>query len=214
MPLPMMNAQQGFGSHRLFRMRDEQRMIPRVKVAVGGRFMRGDRSEHGGTITEASVKTMEISADAHVVQSERIIGYFYTIGRIEGRVIRIKPDSFIIELVTTLVKRDRLASQLIWLANRDMLNLPEDRRHDRVVPNDPRISVRNLSMPQHEPLNGHLIDVSRSGAAISIRGEFKKGDELLLGSTPARVVRAFDGGVAVEFHASIPEMMFGVSLRL
>lgn len=214
MSLRLMSSPGSQQPTRLFRMNDDQRHIPRVKVTIGGRFMRPDRSEHGGTVTEASVKTMEIDSDVAVTYGDRIIGYFYTIGRIEGRVIRIKPKSFVIELVTTLVKRDRLAGQLIWLANRDILNLPEDRRHDRVVPNDPRISVRNLAMAHLEPANGHIIDVSRSGAAISIRGDFQKGDEIIVGTTPARVVRVFDGGVAVEFNGSVPEAMFGVSIRL
>ena len=37
----------------------------------------------------------------------------------------------------TARKRDKLAAQLTWLANRDILNLPEDRRHDRIVPRNP-----------------------------------------------------------------------------
>jgi hypothetical protein len=214
MSLPMSKAREFAAPQRLFRMTDEQRQGPRVKVSIGGRFMRPDRSEYGACIINASLKTIEIETDAVVSNNERIVGYFYTIGRLEGKVIRVKPKSFILELVTTLVKRDRLASQLIWLANREILNLPEDRRHDRIVPSDPRISVRNLATPHLEPISGHLIDVSRSGAALSIRGAFEKGDEIVIGTTPARVVRAFDGGLAVEFHGSIPEAMFDVSLRL
>ncbi len=214
MSLPLMKPRDSAVPARLFRMSDEQRQGPRVKLSIGGRFMRPDRSEHGATITEASLRTMEIESDALVATGERIVGYFYTIGRIEGKVLRVKSRTFILELVTTLVKRDRLASQLIWLANREILNLPEDRRHDRVVPNDPRISVRHKLSPHVEPVNGHLIDVSRSGAALSIRGDFGKGDEIIIGTTPARVVRVFDGGIAVEFHGSVPEAMFDVKMRL
>lgn len=213
MPLPLLKPRNSSVPQRLFRMSDEQRQGPRVKVSIGGRFMRPDRSEHGATVVEASLKTMEIQTDALVAANERIIGYFYTIGRIEGTVVRVKPQGFILEMVTTFVKRDRLASQLIWLANRDILNLPEDRRHDRVVPNDPRISVRHQGS-NDSAVNGHLIDVSRSGAALSIRGHFEKGDEIIIGTTPARVVRVFDGGIAVEFHGSVPEAMFDVRMRL
>ncbi len=214
MTLPLLKPRNSSVPQRLFRMSDEQRQGPRVKLSIGGRFMRPDRNEHGATIVEASLKTMDIQTDALVVTGERIIGYFYTIGRIEGTVLRVKPRSFILDLVTTLVKRDRLASQLIWLANRDILNLPEDRRHDRVVPNDPRISVRYKAAPDNDPVNGHLIDVSRSGAALSIRGHFEKGEEIIIGTTPARVVRVFDGGIAVEFHGSMPDAMFDVKMRL
>jgi len=36
----------------------------------------------------------------------------------------------------------------------------------------------------------------------------------MLGTTPARVVRVFDGGVAVEFRAPVPEKMFSPAIRL
>jgi hypothetical protein len=117
--------------------------------------------------------------------------------------------------VTTPLQRDRLAGQLTWLANRDMLNLPEDRRHDRIVPRDPRVSVRQLSNPAGSELVGILIDVSRGGAAASVKGgTFKKGEEILLGTTPARVVRAFEGGIAVEFYGQVPETMFSENIKL
>ena len=34
-------------------------------------------------------------------------------------------------------KRDKLAAQLTWLANRHILGLPEDRRHGRIAPRNP-----------------------------------------------------------------------------
>lgn len=201
-------------SSRLFRMNAEKRNVPRVKISIGGRFMQEDRSEHGCTAVEASVQAMGIETDATCRIGERIVGYFYTVGRVEGRVIRLTDNGFIFDMSTTTMKRDRLASQITWLANRDILNLPEDRRHDRVVPRDPRISVRNLSDAAGMEAQGHLIDVSRSGAAVSIKGVFKDGDKVMLGTTPAHVVRAFDGGIAVEFHGSVPDVMFDVNIRL
>jgi hypothetical protein len=199
---------------RLFRMTAEKRNIPRVAISIGGRFMREDRSEYGGTAIDASIQTVTVETDVKCRVGERVIGYFYTIGRIEGKVLQTTDTGFTLEIVTTPMKRDRLASQLTWLANREILNLPEDRRHDRVVPRDPRIPVRNLTDNSGNTVQGHLIDVSRSGAAVSIKGTFAKDDEILLGTTPARVVRAFDGGIAVEFHGSVPDAMFDVNIRL
>jgi hypothetical protein len=186
---------------------------PRVKIAIGGRFMLEDRMEHGGTAVEASLQSMLIEANCRPRIGERVVGYFFSIGRVEGNVTALEGGGFVIEMATTLVKRDKLANQLTWLANREMLNLPEDRRHDRVVPRNPSIAVRNLAQPG-EPLMGHLIDVSRSGAAVSIRGPFQRGDEIMLGTTPARVVRAFDGGIAVEFHGPVPDAMFDEGIEL
>lgn len=199
---------------RLFRLSAQKRVIPRVKISIGGRFMLENRSEYGGTAIEASLQTLVVEADTLPRIGERVIGYFYVIGRIEG-VVKVHTGSgFELEMTTTSVKRDKLASQLTWLANREILNLPEDRRHDRIVPRDPRITVRRLADPPGSEVHGHLIDISRSGAAVSIKGNFERGAEIFLGTTPARVVRAFDGGIAVEFHGSVPDGLFDVDIRL
>jgi hypothetical protein len=199
---------------RLFRLSSDRRTPPRVTIAVGGRFMLEDRTEHGGTAVDASVRAISIRTDAVARVGERVVGYFDAIGRIEGKVEPLNPDGFQLELTTTLRKRGKLAARLIWLANRDVLNLPEDRWHDRVVPLDPRVTVKNLSDVGHAPMAGHLIDLSQGGAGVSVTGRFQKGDDLLLGTTPARVVRVFDGGVAVEFRAPIPDVMFSPEIRL
>ena len=200
-------------SQRIFRLTPEKRQLPRVNISIGGRFMLEDRSEHGGTACEASVQALAIESEAKCRLGERIVGYFYTIGRIEGKVVRLTEKGFIVELATTPLKRDRLANQLTWLANREILNLPEDRRHDRIVPRNPRVEVRNLT--QNGPVvTGHVIDISRSGAAISVKAKFSVRDEIVLGTTPAIVVRVFDGGIATEFHAAMPDAMFSVDIRL
>lgn len=214
MPLAMPSIVTEASPQRLFRMTAEQRMVPRVKIAIGGRFMREDRSEYGCTTIDASLQAITIETEIKCRPGERVIGYFYTIGRVEGKAARQTDNGFVMEITTTPIKRDRLANQLTWLANRELLNLPEDRRHDRVVPRDPRIAVRNLTNASEPETSGHLIDISRSGAAVSIRGAFARGDEIMLGTTPARVVRAFDGGIAVEFHGSVPDAMFDVDIRL
>lgn len=213
MPLALRKPVEDVTAPKLFRLSPEQRQVPRVPISIGGRFMLEDRSEHGGTATEASIAALTIEAETKARMGERVVGYFYTIGRVEGRITQLTPTGFTIDMATTVMKRDRLASQLTWLANRDILNLPEDRRHDRVVPRDPRITVENKTRGG-EALLGHLIDVSRSGAAVSIKGEFQLGDDVVLGTTPAKVVRAFSGGIAIEFYGSVPDAMFDVDIRL
>lgn len=213
MPLALNKNLADAPAQRIFRLTPEKRQVPRVHISIGGRFMLEDRSEHGGTVCEASIQALAVESDAKCRLGERIVGYFYTIGRIEGKVVRLTERGFVMEIVTTPLKRDRLANQLTWLANRDILNLPEDRRHDRVVPRDPRVEVKNLS-EGGLVITGHIIDVSRSGAAVAVKGNFKIGDEIVLGTTPAFVVRAFDGGIATEFHAAVPDAMFSVEIRL
>ncbi len=95
-----------------------------------------------------------------------------------------------------LLKRERLADQLTWLGNRHVLGMPEDRRHERVPPRNPRAVLR---LPDGRDYPVRLIDVSISGAAFTGEVNPPVGTPVTLGTTPAHVVRGFNGGTAVEF---------------
>ena len=60
-------------------------------------------------------------------------------------------------------KREKLAAQLTWLANRHILGLPEDRRHERIELSNPRST---LKLPNGTSVTCRITDVSLSGAAI------------------------------------------------
>ena len=103
----------------------------------------------------------------------------------------------------TARKRDKLAAQLTWLANREILNLPEDRRHDRIVPRNP---TARLTFSDGRVLNCRLIDLSLSGAAVSATIRPPVGEQLTVGKVPARVVRHLEDGFALEFlHPQLEE---------
>ena len=97
-----------------------------------------------------------------------------------------------------LRKRDKIAAQLTWLANRHVLNLPEDRRHERYTPKNPFSTV---TLPNGLAVRCRIIDVSLSGAAIALIDKPAVGSGVVLGHIRGRVVRQFDDGVAVEFSA-------------
>jgi hypothetical protein len=108
-------------------------------------------------------------------------------------------------------KRDKLASQLTWLANRHELGLPEDRTHERIVPVHKTV---NLQLDEGIALKGRLIDVSLSGAGIAIDVRPAIGLGLIVGSTPARVVRHFKDGIAVQFNRAISADRFDENIVL
>jgi hypothetical protein len=127
---------------------------------------------------------------------ERVVLYFEHLGRLEGAVARHTDEGFAVALGATARKRDKLASQLTWLANRQALGLPEDRRHERVVPRNP---ATTLKVESGREMPVRLIDVSLSGAALSVDIRPPLGASVTVGRTAAKVVRHFQGGVAVEF---------------
>jgi hypothetical protein len=99
-------------------------------------------------------------------------------------------------IAATVRKRDKLAAQLTWLANRHILGLPEDRRHGHFVPRNP---VRRLTMPNGISITCRIIDVSQSGAGITTRERPPIGALVTLGKLQGRVGRHLEDGFAIEF---------------
>lgn len=134
---------------------------------------------------------------------ERVVAYLDHIGRVEGKITRLLDNGFAMTVGATPRKRDKLAAQLTWLANRQILNLPEDRRHDRIVPRNP-MSV--LKLENGREMACRIIDLSLSGAALAAESKPLIGEAVTLGRVQARVVRHLEDGFAIEFvHAQLAE---------
>jgi hypothetical protein len=125
-----------------------------------------------------------------------VIAYVDHVGRLEGVIARQFQNGFAMTIGATPRKRDKLAAQLTWLANRHILGLPEDRRHGRVTP---RIATARLILPNGVNVAVRLIDISQSGAAIATQHRPDIGAPVTIGKTAARVVRHLEDGFAVEF---------------
>ena len=63
-------------------------------------------------------------------------------------------------------------------------------------------------------LPARLIDVSLSGAALTLAHRPQLGEALVLGRTAGRVVRHFEGGIAVEFNLPLSPDRFGDDIIL
>ena len=127
--------------------------------------MRSDRKEFDCELIDASPNGIAFSSDAGVQLGERIVAYLNQIGRVEGRVARIFPSGFAIQMNVPPAKRDKLTAQFTWLANRQSLGLPQDRRHERIAPRD-RYTI--LRLPNGRAYTATLIDISMSGAALNV----------------------------------------------
>ena len=176
--------------------RAERRTFQRVRVKIYGRFMLEDRSEHPCQVLDISPGNVSFRADVRGEPGEKFIAYLDHIGRLEGVVTRTLSDGFAMTLIASDRKKDKLAAQLTWLANKHELDLPEDRRHERVAPRNP-MSV--LQLPDGRQYQCRIIDLSLSGAAIEIEVKPALGSQVLLGTMRGQVVRHFEDGIAIEF---------------
>jgi len=192
---------------------DERRRHSRAKVRIPGQFMREIRKEFPCVTIDISAGGIAFAADERVHLGERIIAYLDHVGRLEGRVVREFLGGFAISMKLPPLKREKLADQLTWLANRHELGMPEDRRHERIRARTPRTT---LILPGGREVMASIIDVSRSGVALSLAAAVvpPAGTPVTVGVTKGRVVRVFANGLGVEFARVIPESEFDEDIVL
>jgi PilZ domain len=184
---------------------EERRRFQRVKVHLLGRYMLPDRREFPCQVINMSPGGLALLAPGIGNVGDRVIAYLDHIGRVEGKITRIIDNGFAMTIGATARKRDKLAAQLTWLANRDILNLPEDRRHDRVVPRNP---IAVITLEDGTRMTCRIIDLSLSGSAVAAEHRPPLQSLVLLGRVQARVVRNLEEGFAMEFiHEQLAETL-------
>src|SRR6478736_1064039 len=174
----------------------ERRRFQRVKVHLLGRYMLPDRREFPCQIINMSPGGLALLAPGIGNVGDRVIAYLDHIGRVEGKITRIIDNGFAMTVGATARKRDKLAA-------RDILNLPEDRRHDRIIPRNP---IALLTLEDGSKMTCRIIDLSLSGAAIAAENRPPVKSLVMLGKVQSRVVRNLEEGFALEFvHEQIAE---------
>lgn len=205
-----MIAQQA-NAPRLRLRKAERRRHARVGLTLLGRYMMADRQEYPCETTDMSPGGVLLRAPVCGEIGDRVIVYLEHLGRIEGTITRHVPGGFALSISAAARKKDKLASQLTWLANRQALGLPEDRRHERITP---KVLSTTIKLDSGRTIAVRLIDISLSGAAMTTSYKPALGVGLLIGSTTAKVVRHFQDGIAVEFRLPLSPDRFDESIIL
>lgn len=181
----------------------ERNRFARTSAAILGRYSLASRRNTRGERREFSCRTVDISCYDLAVMvpvsgpiGERVIASFNELGKLEGQIVRLNDDGFVMSLVLAEEQRERLVARILWLEMRKHLNLPDDRRHKRFVPKHPHSSVM---LADGRVCDCFVMDMSASGVAVSAEIEPKIGDVLAVGKVIGRVVRIFREGFAVRF---------------
>ena len=181
---------------------DPETQFQSVQVSFSGRLMLRNGTEYEAEIVQMSPGSARMVCEARPVLGERVVAYVDHIGRIEGKAWSVEEGGFGMTVDATQRKRDKIAAQLTWFANRDELSLPEDRRHRRERPKDQKTT---LKLPDGRTYPCTIVDLSVSGAAIQIDVRPARGTEVMLGTMRGKVARHFDGGCAIEFAKVLAE---------
>jgi hypothetical protein len=199
--------------HKALRPDDmkDRRRHQRVRLSLSGRYMLSDHREYPCQTVDMSPGGVCIIAPVIGNIGSRVVIYLDHIGRLEGQIVRHVEGGFAAQLRVPPLKREKLADQLTWLANRHILGLPEDRRHERIEPVSKRAI---LTLPDGKEITVKIIDISLSGTAISIEAQPAIGTSVMIGRTKGVIIRHFPDGVAIEFLRQIPEDRFDPGIKL
>jgi hypothetical protein len=176
----------------------EKRRHERFELALLGRFMRANKQEYPCKVRDISVGGAALNSPVDVEVGERIIAYIDFLGGIEGVVVRGFEGGFALKFTATLHKREKLAAQLTWYMNRDLLDAEDARRpgHDRLTLVNKATALR-LADGRLIPVS--ILDVSISGASVGTDIRPQLGMEVKLGTFRARVMRHHGQGVGLMF---------------
>lgn len=177
-------------------VRNDQRTFQRVPINMQGRLMLANYEEYECLVTEMSPGDLYVTCLGRPRAGERVIVYVDHLGRVEGNVAAVDGRGFSMSINATERKREKLAAQLTWLANKHELGLPEDRRHDRLTP---RSTNSELTLEDGTQYVCRIMDLSLSGAAVDLEVRPAIGTAVRLGNMRGRIVRHFMEGVAIEF---------------
>ncbi|MBA5723855.1 PilZ domain-containing protein [Candidatus Liberibacter sp.] len=176
----------------------DQRAFQRMKVDLRGLFLLFNGEEHECRVREVSPGGLCFSYDNVGIKiGERIIVFIEQIGRVEGKVINCDSKrGCVVRIITSEHNRQKLAEKLIWLSNKDDLNLTDYRQHVRGVCWE---VYGELVLEDDSVHPCKVIDISVSGVSVNVAPQPEISSTVLFNNIHGRVVRHFPGGVAVEF---------------
>lgn len=149
-----------------------------------------------------SISPTTLVASAPVVGrvGETVTAHFVPFGNIRGQVARHIDGGFVIDIEGDRERRKKLAKRIEWYKKRLFAGVTDKREHKRFLPREPKSAV---VLGDGTVLPCLVIDLSPSGAAVSVDCSPEIGEPLAIGKAVCRVVRQMEVGFAVQFVTPI-----------
>jgi hypothetical protein len=184
----------------------DRRLEQRFIGAINGCYTLADRRLIRGTGVEVfACRTQSISPFAAALTAPVLgeVGDGLTarldgLGIVRGEIERHLDDGFVFTLVASEDQRNKIAKRLTALRRRSVVDVQDKRSFERHRPIDPR-SV--ITLPDGTAMRCFVINLSRSGAALSADIAPEIGTSLVVGKLACTVVRPLDVGFVVKFDA-------------
>jgi hypothetical protein len=182
---------------------ERQREV-RIIISVPGRYRLANRGNSRREPEQYACRAINISAQAIAfaapvrgavddwVKAE--VDHF---GRLEGPIQRLLDDrGFVMHIAASEPERRKLADRIDWFELHKNHEVDDRRTQARFVPGHPHVT---LTFADGTFLDGFILDLSVSGAAVTAPSIPAVGTFLAMGKVIGRVVRHFVGGFAVKF---------------
>jgi PilZ domain. len=177
-------------------LRKERRRWQRVNLKLPMSFMDEDGYEHAGRTINLSGGGLMFRTKEPPFRGARLVCYIEQVGRMSGHVVRSSMGFVSLVSDAPFTKRDRLVDLLTWLANKDQLELTEERRSSRT----PGTGLIIVQTKDGREMRCHVMDMSFVGVALATSDQRPLIGELVqVGSQRGRVARYLPEGFAIDF---------------
>ena len=181
----------------------ERREDVRLVVSLPGKYSFASRRDKKGNRQEFACRLVNISFRALALNvpvigplGESVTVYVDKFGNIEGEIIRVLNEGFVISIRASDTEREKFVSKIMWLNRYIRQDAVNSRNHGRIVPRNPNST---LLLADGSIVSCFVIDMSISGAAVSAEIMPAIGTPLAVGRIVGKVVRHFSEGFAIKF---------------
>jgi len=175
----------------------------RVIVSISASFSVAKRRAGGGARAEFACRAVNLgtrevamTSPVSVALGDEIMAHIDHIGKLEGTVIRLLSNGFVMDVNADDSTRKNLQRRIEWLEKHKNFDVPEGRAKPRFVPRNPHAK---MILPDGTVVRCQILDLSASGASISAEKTPEIDSVLAIETSVSRVVRRFEGGFAVKF---------------
>jgi len=168
-----------------------------VRVDLPGKlFVPADGQEHACTVIDLSPGGANVSCDGpELLPGTQIVLYANTFGRFEGTVVRREGVNAGMKFVSSTLKRERTAEQLILFMNRSLIDDADLRRDDRAATK----GLTRFTRHDGQLVPCEVLDLSMSGISVKTDVKPPVGEFVLIGQLAGRVARHHEHGIGIEF---------------
>jgi hypothetical protein len=175
----------------------------RIIVHISASFSVAKRRAAGGARPEFACRAVNLCAHEVALTSpvgvkpgDEIVAHIDHIGRLEGTVLRLLSQGFVLGINADDSAREKLRCRIEWLEKHKNFDALDGRSKPRFIPRNPRAKIIFADGTVEKCL---ILDLSASGASISAGKTPKVDSVLAIETNVSRVVRCFEGGFAVKF---------------